>query len=205
MQKRGSLIQTVWSPSPGRCADHTQCQGICHLQIHTTYGAAYAFGMQRRYMRGLILSQISLKNSFPITQARRNSRGSFLLAYLYRYTPVTNKKTGLWLGAAEGVEQINETSHTSFSGWVLLAEGAFFIGLAKINEIGKNTFSEEMRSSEQWKQGNTCSWSPRARLWRVFLCLQSLWSRFFAPSFSFYSLFTFLHGSRSYRFWVQDR
>ena len=29
----------------------------------------------------------------PITQARRNSRGSFLLAYLYRHTPVTNKKT----------------------------------------------------------------------------------------------------------------
>ncbi len=153
---------------------------------------------------GLILSQISPKNSFPITQARRNSRGSFLLAYLYRYTPITNKKTGLWLGVAEGAGQNNEITHTSFSGWALLAQGAFFMGLAKINKIGKNTESEEMRSSEQWKQGNTCSWSPRTRLRRVFLCLHSVWRSFFAPSFSFYSLFTFLHGSRSYRFWFQE-
>ena len=52
---------------------------------------------------------------------------------------------------------MNETPHTSFSAKALLAEGTFFLGLAKIDNIGKNTLSEEMRSSEQWKQGNTCS------------------------------------------------
>jgi len=38
--------------------------------------------------------------------------------------------------------------------------------------MGKNTHREELRSSEQWKQGNTCSRSPKEPAFeQVFLCL----------------------------------
>ena len=73
-----------------------------------------------------------------------------------------------------GVEQKNDTPHTSLSVWALLDEGALFHVLAKKWFMRKNTHREELRSSEQWKQGNTRSRSPREPAFGRFFCAYSI-------------------------------
>ncbi len=63
-----------------------------------------------------------------------------------------------------------------------------FLWLAKYPIIGKNTLSEELRSSEKWKQGNTLSRFLQKTCFRAgffifeITVVRMAWSRFVLPS-----------------------